>query len=298
MSLEQLVNKAKDKSHFGDLKAFVNFCEEYLNYISDNLQAIIVSQNENHYRFFQYKKEGNFQITRPINSNLMYDAKNFSKASKEFLKILKTVKTINKKDASVRDILNNATYTIQQSVGSALDGLPAGQSNTARKLNGDLFEHFIRLIIRETGIECQSGVIQVPVIVEGKPEFCMKYQHDLIIEKGKVVKVIGSIKTSSKDRIDKIFIDKFLYNKLTETTTPHIAIFLNDVQRKNARSKNKYGVNATFLPGHFKGYTVKLNPLDGVYYCDIRPNMQTENILKDHIKTFDHLLIEDIWKFL
>jgi hypothetical protein len=88
---------------------------------------------------------------------------------------------------------------------------------------------------------------------------------------------------------------KFLYNKLTEKATPHIAIFLNDVQRKE--KEPKYGINATFLPGHFKGYTVKLNPLDGVYYCDIRPNMQTENILKDHIRTFDNLLIEDIWKF-
>jgi hypothetical protein len=157
MNLKQLVNKAKDKSNFVDLKAYIKFCDEYLNFINDNLQAIIVSQNENHYQFFQYKKEGNFQITRPINSNLMYNAKDFSKASKEFLKILKTIKTINKNDKSVRDILNNATYTIQQSVGSALDGLPAGLSNTARKLNGDLFEHLIRLIIQEIGIDCKSG---------------------------------------------------------------------------------------------------------------------------------------------
>ena len=298
MNLKQLVNKAKDKNNFVNLNAYIKFCDEYLNYISDNLQAIIVSQNENHYQFFQYKKEGNFQITRPINSNLMYNAKEFSTASKEFLKILQTIKTINKNDSAVRDILNNATYTIQQSVGSALDGLPAGQSNTARKLNGDLFEHFIRLIINEIGIECKSGVIQVPIVVDGKPEFNMSYQHDLIIEKDDDVKVIGSIKTSSKDRIDKIFIDKFLYNKLTEKSTPHIAVFLNDVQRKNTRKENEYGINATFLPGHFKGYTIKLNPLDGVYYCDIRPNMQTENILKEHIKTFDNLLIEDIWKFL
>jgi hypothetical protein len=298
MNLKQIVNKAKDKSNFVNLKAYIKFCDEYLNYISDNLQAIIVSQNENYYQFFQYKKEGNFQITRPINSNLMYNAKEFSKTSKEFLKILHSIKTIHKNDNSVRDILNNATYTIQQSVGSALDGLPAGQSNTARKLNGDLFEHFIRLIIREIGIDCKSGVIQIPIVVEGEPEFNMSYQHDLIIEKEDDVKVIGSIKTSSKDRIDKIFIDKFLYNKLTEKATPHIAIFLNDVQRKNTRKENEYGINATFLPGHFKGYTIKLNPLDGVYYCDIRPNMLTENILKEHIKTFDNLLVEDIWKFL
>jgi hypothetical protein len=228
----------------------------------------------------------------------MYDAKSFSKASKDFLKVLRNIKTINKKDEEVRNILNNATYTIQQSVGSALDGLPAGQSNTARKLNGDLFENLIRLIIREIGIDCKSGTIQVPVIVDGQPTFNMSYQHDLIIEKESDIKVIGSIKTSSKDRIDKIFIDKFLYNKLTEKATPHIAIFLNDVQRKNSKKENEYGINATFLPGHFKGYTVKLNPLDGVYYCDIRPNMRIENILKDHIKTFDNLLIEDIWKFI
>lgn len=298
MKLKQLVNKAKDKSNFIDLKSYIAFCDEYLNYISDNLQATIVSQNENHYRFYQYKREGNFQITRPINSNLMYDAKSFAKTSKEFLKILKSIKTLDKKDEALREILNNSTYTIQQSVGSALDGLPAGQSNTARKLNGDLFEHFIRLIIREIGIVCNAGVIQVPVIVAGEPQFNMSYQHDLIIEQDSDVKVIGSIKTSSKDRIDKIFIDKFLYNKLTEKATPHIAIFLNDVQRKNTRRENEYGISATFLPGHFKGYTVKLNPLDGVYYCDIRPNMRTESILKDHIKTFDNLLIEDIWKFL
>jgi len=178
MNLKQIVNKAKDKNNFVNLKAYIKFCDEYLNFISDNLQAIIVSQNENHYQFFQYRAEGNFQITRPINSNLMYNAKEFAKTSKEFLKILQTIKTVNKKDKSI------------------------------------------------------------------------------------------------------------------------IAIFLNDVQRKNTRRENEYGVNATFLPGHFKGYTVKLNPLDGVYYCDIRPNMQTENILKEHIKTFDNLLVEDIWKFL
>jgi len=298
MKLKQLVNKAKDKSNFTDLKAYIKFCDEYLNYIAGNLQAIIVSQNEHHYQFYQYKKEGNFQITRPINSNLMYDSNDFAISSREFLRILKNIKTINKNDNGVRTILNNATYTIQQSVGSALDGLPAGQSNIARKLNGDLFEHFVRLIIGEIGIDCKSGTIQVPVIVDGEPTFNMSYQHDLLIGKGSDVKVIGSIKTSSKDRIDKIFIDKFLYNKLTEKATPHIAIFLNDVQRKNTKKYNKYGINATFLPGHFKGYTVKLNPLDGVYYCDIRPNMQTEHILKDHIKTFDNLLIEDIWKFL
>jgi hypothetical protein len=296
MKLNQLFSKAKDKSNFVDLPAFVGFCNEYLNYTDNNLQAIIVSQNENNYRFFQYGKEGSYQITRPINSKLMYDSTNFAQTSKEFLRILRSIKTVNKQDQTVRNILNNTTYTIQQSIGAALDGLPTGESNKARKLNGDLFEHFVRLIIQETGINCRSGVVQIPVMLNGEKAFDMKYQHDLIIEKDNDIKIIGSIKTSSKDRIDKIFVDKFLYNKLAEKETPHIAVFLHDVQRKG--KEPKFSVNATFLPGHFKCYTIKLNPLDGVYYCDIRPNMQTEDILKNHIKTFDHLLVEDIWQFV
>ena len=298
MTLKQLVKNATDKSQFKDLQSYIKFCLDYLNYVSDNLQAVIVSQNENHYCFYQYDKTANFQISRPINTNLMYKSDEFEKISKEYLKILKSLKKSKTSSVSVREIINNSTYTIQQSIGAALDALPAGKSNNARKLNGDLFEYFIRLIINEIGVDCRAGVVQIPVVVEGEKLFDMSYQHDLIIDKDDEIRLIGSIKTSSKDRIDKIFIDKFLYNKLTEKQTPHIAIFLNDVQRKNTKKENEYGINATFLPGHFKGYTIKLNPLDGVYYCDIRPNMKTEKILKDHIKTFDNLLVEDIWKFI
>ena len=228
----------------------------------------------------------------------MYKTDTFSVASTKFIELLTNMKEVKPTLEIERQILNNATYTIQQSIGGALDAIEGGKSNFARKLNGDLFENLIRLIITETGIPAKAGVIRVPVLIDNVEEFKMNYQHDLIIENADEIKLIGSIKTSSKDRIDKIFIDKFLYNKLTENETPHIAIFLHDVQRKGRKQENEYGISGTFLPGHFKGYTVKLNPLDGVYYCDIRPNMLTEKILKDHIKTFDNLLIDDIWKFL
>jgi len=128
--------------------------------------------------------------------------------------------------------------------------------------------------------------------------FNTTYQHDLLISEDNEIKIIGSVKTSSKDRIDKIFVDKFLYNKLTSTALPHIAIFLNDVQRKKTKHQNRYGINATFLPGHFKAYTIKLNPLDGVYYCDIRPNMITDELLSQHIQTIDNFFYRDIWNLL
>jgi hypothetical protein len=154
------------------------------------------------------------------------------------------------------------------------------------------------MLISHINIDCTTGCIRVPVIVNGEEQFKMSYQHDLIIRLQGEIKAIGGVKTSSKDRLDKIFMDKFLYSKLTETEVPHVAIFLNDVQRKNTRLPNKYGINATFLPGHFKGYTIKLNPLDGVYYCDIRPNMRTDPLLKEYIRTIDHFFCTDLWQFV
>lgn len=298
MTIKKILTNALDKNTFRNLQGYIDFAQQYLDFISEHLQAVIISQNENHYNFYQYDKKGNFQITRPINSNLMYKTDTFSLASTKFIEMLGNMKEVKPILEIERQILNNATYTIQQSIGAALDAIEGGKSNFARKLNGDLFENLIRLIINETGIKAKAGIVQVPVIIDNVEEFKMNYQHDLIIENSEEIKLIGSIKTSSKDRLDKIFIDKFLFNKLTEKPTPHIAIFLHDVQRKNAKKENEYSISGTFLPGHFKGFSVKLNPLDGVYYCDIRPNMRTEKILKDYIKTFDNLLIDDIWNFL
>lgn len=199
----------------------------------------------------------------------------------------------------LRENLTRTIYTLQQSIGAALDGLPAGKSNQARKVNGDLFERLIRLVIASLNVDCVSGTMQVPVKdAKGAELFKASYQHDLLISKDAELKIIGSVKTSSKDRIDKVFMDKFLYGRLTDTALPHIAIFLNDVQRKNSKRENEYGVSATFLPGHFKAYTIKLNPLDGVYYCDIRSNMVSDALLSQHIKTIDHFFYSDLWTLL
>jgi hypothetical protein len=228
----------------------------------------------------------------------MYNADDFEVIVSDFIGLIENIEDDSTNTDENREIMNRTIYTMQQCIGCSLDALPTNVSNTARKINGDLFEKLIRQLLCDMNITCESGIVQIPVKIDGEFAFNMSYQHDLIIKSDGKIHAVGSVKTSSKDRIDKIFIDKFLYNKLNHKKLPHFAIFLNDVQRKNTTKKNKYSINSTFLPGHFKGYTIKLNPLDGVYYCDIRPNMLTENILKDHIKTFDHFIFEDIWKFL
>lgn len=295
MNLLQLIDWAKDKNRFQTLDDYSSFCQEYLAFLFDGLQAVIVSQNENQYRFFQYRAEGNYNVSRPINSNLMISADDFYTAKTDFYYILHHIRE-TQNNSELRQIINKFVYTCQQSIGATLDALPAGESNRARKINGDLFERYIRLILKDIGINVYAGVVSVPISLDGEELFKMSYQHDLIIEDQGQVRAIGSVKTSSKDRLDKIFVDKFLYNHLTNTATPHFAVFLNDVQRKG--KEPFFGINTTFLTGHFKGYTVKLNPLDGVYYCDLRPNMLTDHILSKQIHSLDVLLTEDIWKLI
>jgi hypothetical protein len=179
MKLADIVNHATNKALFLTLDNYITFCSYFLEYIETGLQARIISQNEIHYQFFQYKKDGHFNITRPINANLMYDASKFSDAVNHFKITIQQLKNGVLPPDALRENVIKTIYTIQQSIGAALDALPSGKSNQARKINGDLFERFIRLLICLMGIDCVSGVVQVPVKdIDGTELFKNNYQHD------------------------------------------------------------------------------------------------------------------------
>ncbi|MEO7018864.1 MAG: hypothetical protein ABI234_01775 [Ktedonobacteraceae bacterium] len=133
----------------------------------------------------------------------------------------------------------------------------------------------------------------------------MLYELDVVFSRNKAVltseaefihstEIVGSVKTTSKDRIDKIFLDKYLLTKLLGRNISVVAIFLHDVQR--ARKGNSlFGINSTFKTNHFLGYTIALNRLDGVYYVDPRPEMMTNERLREQVRSFQQFLIQDIW---
>ena len=212
--VKNLVSRALNKDNFLTIEGYLDFPKHYLEFIKDNLQAVIVSRNENHYQFFQYKSDGTYNVTRPINSNLLYSLEEFDVLTEDFSTLLNNIRDEYLDSPHNRMMINRIIYSAQQSIGACLDALPANKSNTARKLNGDLFERFIRLIIERCGVDVSEGTIRVPVKVDDKEIFKMTYQHDIILSKGEYVKAIGSVKTSSKDRLDKVFIDKFYTTNL------------------------------------------------------------------------------------
>ena len=84
MNLKKIVRKVTDKENFQTIEAYSDFCLMYLEFIKNSLQAVIVSKNENNYRFFQYKKDGTYNVTRPINSNLMLSLESFDSKRQQF----------------------------------------------------------------------------------------------------------------------------------------------------------------------------------------------------------------------
>lgn len=199
--------------------------------------------------------------------------------------------------------VNRVVYTAQQSIGSIGDSF--ANPNQSRKRIGQLFENLIKLIIQASGFICDSRTIFVPI--PSSPEYTMSYELDLVFSKeGAIItsehahihpnEIIGSVKTTSKDRIDKIFLDKFLLTQLLGREIKVVAIFLHDVQRA-LRANSIFGINSTFKSNHFLGYSLALNRLNGVYYVDPLPEMRVNPRLRNEIDDFQYFLLHDIWEF-
>lgn len=188
-------------------------------------------------------------------------------------------------------------YIIQQSIGVGFDLL--ANPNSARKHVGNRFEELIKAFFTEMGIANKKTVLQIPYkTAEGIKNY--KCENDLILSPYKVVKSTGkyldeneivvSAKTTSKDRMGKMFIDKILLERFVKHDQKVIGIFLNDVQRKET---NK--ISFTLVSGLFMVYSAFLTELEGVYYLDPPPNVFKEPFNK-YMKPFSELVTRDIWK--
>lgn len=238
---------------------------------------------------------------RPINQRLfIYSSADFKEKFGQFVELIAKLRN---KDSiwseSEKGLIDSVSYTIQQSIGAGLDLLV--DDNSARKHVGNRFEELIRRIFSEIGIENQKTVLQIPYNSdEGKKVY--KCENDLILSPFDKVKsssgdlnereIVVSIKTTSKDRMGKMFIDKMLLERFVGHRQKVIGIFLNDVQRMKTNS-----ISFTLVSGLFMVYTEFLTELEGIYYLDSPPNAAKEPF-RSHMKPFSELVTKDIWSLL
>lgn len=310
IGLDDLQESVRDNSAFGQLSDFFTICHTFLKLIEVLQPTRIISPTDHNYIFYQYDKAYDHKITRPLNAGLLFEfVVDFKEAFERFITFLADLKKFQENIVDLKSAhdylasneINKVIYTIQQSIGCIGDSF--SNSNQSRKRVGQLFEAMVKLIIQELGLTCESRTVKIPI--PNHPGYEMSYELDLVFSRDKAViasetkfihpsEVIGSIKTTSKDRIDKIFLDKYMFSQLLGRDIPVIAIFLHDVQR--ARKGNSiFGINSTFKSNHFLGYTLALNKLDGVYYVDPRPAMGDDARLNAYIQDFQQFLVRDLW---
>jgi hypothetical protein len=311
VALADLQESVQDKSAFGTLDDYLWICRTFLDVVKKTRPTRIVSTSHSNYIFYQYGKDYAHKITRPLNVDLFIESvSDFKEIFERFVDFLADLKQHQeaavdlkgrKKYVESKEI-NKVVYTVQQAVGSIGDSFD--NPNQSRKRVGQLFETLVKLIIQGVGLECEPRTINLPI--PGYPGYKMSYELDLVFSRNKAIitsetrlihpsEVVGSVKTTSKDRIDKVFLDKYLLTRLLGRDIPVVAIFLHDVQR--ARKGNSiFGINSTFKSNHFLGYTVALNRLDGVYYVDPRPIMEANERLREQIHDFQQFLVKDLWR--
>src|SRR5581483_4326096 len=312
-SLLELQRAVQNKASFS-LGDYFTICHDFLTFINATRPTRIVSPSRlnKHYIFYQYGSNYYDRITRPMNTHLLIESEaHFKIIFERFMGFLSELRLYQETSIARKGNrsyietgeINKVIYTMQQAIGCVGDSFE--NANQARKRIGQLFETLIKLVIQEVGLVCEPRTITIPI--PNYPGYNMSYELDMVFSRDKAIvtsetkfihssEIVGSVKTTSKDRIDKIFLDKYLLTKLLERDIPVVAIFLHDVQRAsfkqdvNQSGDRIFNINSTFKTNHFLGYTVALNKLDGVYYVDPRPEMLVNERLRQQIHDFQQFL--------
>jgi len=276
------------------LKSFKDVCERLLVYIPEVLSS---KKEKDNYVIFSSEISNTLKFLRPVNRDLfIWDVKDFNAYFKQFEAIL-TRKNLSAKHAS--KIIDKTLYTLFQSFALGMDLLI--NPNSARKHIGNRFEELIRLVVQKLNISLKKIVLTIPYESVGKQKY-YRCETDFIFSKHRKIKsnnrsihndeIVVSLKTTSKDRMGKIFLDKILMERFVGHPIKLIAIFFNDVQRKE-----ECDIGFTLVSGLFMVYTKFLSSLEGVYYID-PPPVTKLNPYNKYIFPFSKFILEDIYKFL
>ncbi len=279
------------------LEEFYNLAFKILQYLPN---VVSTKTKVRGYTIFKQQSAGSTKFARPINNDLfIYDDQKFTDSYKSFIKILDNLESRENFSKNEFDLIDSVTYTLQQSLGAGFDLLI--NPNSARKHVGNRFEELLRALIDHLEIPSKGLVFKIPYETEEGKKF-YRCQTDLILSPHSKVKstsssldpdeVILSFKTSSKDRMGKIFLDKLLMESFTGQKVKVVGIFHNDVQRKGEDN-----ISYTLVSGRFMIYTNFLIQLDGVYFIDPPPNTK-EHPFDKHIFPFSKFIIEDVWKLV
>ena len=204
----------------------------------------------------QSEQAGTSKFIRPIKTNsFLADPKEFEEQFDQMIALFGEIKSGERNFAQPQlNLIDKVIYTTQQALGADFDLLV--KPNAARKHAGNRFEELIQFVFTAIGVANKKLVLQIPYETE-QGQKVYKCENDLILSPYQEVistsqmidknEVVVSIKTTSKDRMGKMFIDKLLLERFIGHEQKLIGIFLNDVQRKEADN-----ISFTFVYGLYQ----------------------------------------------
>ena len=285
------------------LDDFLELGQACLPLILETTESIPVSHSRYQHYIIPFSQE-NSRYLRPINASLFVrDDADFDSHRNQFQDLISELRNsrgnLNSLSQELRrfadsDLIVKLLYTTIQSVGCILDLSPEPQA--ARKNFGQRFEDFVKALLSASGItndaftfsvkkDSINARYNVPIDIIMNTEGSLHSSRSQIDSRDTLL----SIKTSSKDRMKLIFVDRFVLEKVLEIQrVNYVALYHNDVQRKG-----KKGISSTFSPDIYMVLCHVFGDLP-LYYLD-PPVVANELRFQQKIKTFDTFILYDLW---
>ena len=285
------------------LDDFLELGQACLPLILETTESIPVSNSRYQHYVIPFSQESS-RYLRPINTSLFVsDNADFDLHRNQFQDLIRELQNSRGNLDSLSQELRQFTdstaivkllYTTVQSIGCILD--LSSDSQAARKNFGQRFEDFVKVLLSALGIandaftfsvkkDSINARYNVPI------DIIMNTQGPLHSSRSQIDSrdTLLSIKTSSKDRMKLIFVDRFVMEKVLEIQrVKYVALYHNDVQRQG-----KEKISSTFSADIYMVFCHVFGDLP-LYYLD-PPIVASELRFQQKIKTFDTFILHDLW---
>jgi len=295
-SLSEDLQKTKS-----DIKEFRDITTRVLNYIPDVLNE---ESEFSGYKICSSNIAGTRKSVRPFRNDLFIRSTDkFIESYNNFELILNRLRN-EERVFGVEEyrLMDSVIYTIQQSMGIGFDLMV--QANSARKHVGNRFEELIRTLLSNLEVSMKKVVLSIPYETDEGDKY-YRCETDVIISPYESVRsdstsinpneIVISLKTTTKDRMPKIFIDKVLMERFVGHPVRVVGISQNDIQRKEDTKETK--ISYTFVSNLFMVYTRFLAQLEGYYYLDL-PSKASQRPFNQYIFPFSKFILNDMWRML
>ena len=297
---DDLIYRAAQKIH--SLEEFLNLGRNCLEFLGNIDFAPVSSSRYQHYILPIVPESGAY--LRPINQNLFVnDAFELSSHHTNFIRLTEQLRNLRGNLDSLNGELKQfireglivkSIYTTLQAIGCILD--TSINIQASRKNFGQRFEDFVKVLFNQLGIANDAFALKIKI-----PAINRYYRvlPDILINTSGEIQssrsvfdnrdTILSIKTSSKDRMKLIFVDRFALKRILNSEhINYFALYHNDVQRSGTT-----GIRTTFVPDHYLVFCYVFGELP-LYYLD-PPIISEDSRFHEKIKTFDTFILHDVW---